>query len=104
MNNSDGTTRHFLTDAAIYGLGSAIAQAVSIVLLPLYTRCLSPADFGVMEIIERIGNIINICLMTGGVGQAAMAFYLQARDKSIVNGLRLPSRPCSSVALCFPVY
>ena len=76
------TERHFLTDAVIYGVGSALSQAVSILLLPLYTRYLSPADFGVMEIIERIGNIMNICLMTGGVSQAAMAFYLQANDKA----------------------
>lgn len=73
--------RHFLTDAMIYGLGTAITQAVSIVLLPLYTRHLSPADFGALEIIERVGTILNICLMTGGIGQAAMAFYLQAHDE-----------------------
>lgn len=85
--------RHFLTDAAIYGIGSALVQAVSIVLLPLYTRYLSPADFGVMEIIERVGNIVNICLMTGGVGQAAMAFYLQAKDQ------RERERVAMSVAL-----
>lgn len=74
--------RHFLIDAAIYGLGSALSQLVSVLLLPLYTHYLSPSDFGVMEIIERISNVMNICLMTGGVGQAAMAFYLQAEQKA----------------------
>ena len=51
-------------------------------MLPLYRAILSPSDFGVMEIIERISNIMNICLMTGGIGQAAMAFYLQAKESA----------------------
>ncbi len=74
-------TRHFLTDAAIYGMGGVLMQFVSVLLLPLYTRYLEPADYGVLEIIERVGHIINICLMTGGVRQACFAFYLQGDEQ-----------------------
>ncbi len=76
------TPRHFLTSAAIYGIGGVVVQLAGVVLLPLYTHCLSPSDYGVMEVIERIGQIINICLMTTGVRQAAFAFYLQATDEA----------------------
>lgn len=76
------TNRHFLTDAAIYGIGGVVIQLASVVLLPLYTHYLAPSDYGVMEVIERIGQIINICLMTSGVRQATFAFYLQATDRA----------------------
>jgi O-antigen/teichoic acid export membrane protein len=74
--------RHFLTDAMIYGIGGIVIQLASVALLPLYTRCLAPSDYGIMEVIERIGEIINICLMTSGVRQAAFAFYLQAGSRA----------------------
>ncbi|MEI8371255.1 MAG: oligosaccharide flippase family protein [Planctomycetota bacterium] len=74
--------RHFLTDAAIYGIGGVVIQLASVVLLPLYTHYLAPSDYGVMEVIERIGQIVNICLMTSGVRQATFAFYLQAADQA----------------------
>ena len=74
--------RHFLTDAAIYGIGGVVIQLASVVLLPLYTHYLTPSDYGVMEVIERIGQIINICLMAGGIRQATFAFYLQAADQA----------------------
>ncbi len=74
--------RHFLTDAVIYGIGGVVIQLASVVLLPLYTHYLAPSDYGVMEVIERIGQIINICLMAGGIRQATFAFYLQAADEA----------------------
>jgi len=74
--------RHFLTDAVIYGIGGVAIQLASVVLLPLYTHYLAPSDYGVMEVIERIGQIINICLMTSGVRQATFAFYLQAANQA----------------------
>ena len=57
-------------------------QLASVILLPLYTHYLAPSEYGVMEVIERIGQIINICLMMNGVRQAAIAFYLQAVDEA----------------------
>jgi len=73
--------RAFLTHAAIYGFGTLILQAGSIVLLPLYTRHLAPAEFGVLEIISRVGDILNICLMAGGIRMAALTFYNQSKDE-----------------------
>ncbi len=76
------TRRHFLTDAAIYGVGGIAMQLASIILLPLYTRFLDPSDYGVLNIIERVGHMTTVLLMSGGVRQASMAFYLQAKEDS----------------------
>ena len=36
----------------IYGIGMVLSKAVSFLMLPVYTRFLTPADYGVMELIE----------------------------------------------------
>jgi len=70
----------FLKNAVVYGLGSLLLQASGIVLLPLYTRYLVPADFGILEILERTGSVLTILLMVNGVRGAAFSFFCQARD------------------------
>lgn len=44
----------------IYGLGIVLTKAVSFVMLPIYTRFLTPADYGVMELIEMTLDVISI--------------------------------------------
>jgi len=70
--------RGFFKNAAIYGLGSIAMQATSAVLLPLYTHYLSPADYGVLEILERTGQIISLLLLGNGIQMATFSFYCQA--------------------------
>jgi O-antigen/teichoic acid export membrane protein len=72
----------FLWHAAVYGLGSLALQAASVILVPLYTRCLSPAEFGVLEIISRMGEVFNILLMANGIRLAAFTFYCQAESET----------------------
>ena len=44
----------------IYGLGMLMSKAVAFVMLPIYTRYLTPADYGVMELIEMTLDVIAI--------------------------------------------
>lgn len=74
------SNRSFLKHAAVYGFGSLLLQASGIVLLPLYTRYLAPADFGILEILERTGSILIVLLMANGISGAAFSFFCQARD------------------------
>jgi O-antigen/teichoic acid export membrane protein len=73
--------RAFLRHAAVYGAGNLLAQASGLVLLPLYTRHLSPAEYGVLEVIGRVGEVLVICLMARGLRQAIVVFYKQGRDE-----------------------
>lgn len=68
----------FLKNAVIYGLGGVAMQLASVVLLPLYTHYLSPADYGVLEILDRTGQIIVLLLLGNGVRMATFSFYCQA--------------------------
>lgn len=63
----------------VYGVGSLLLQAASIVLLPLYTRYLNPADFGILEILSRTGQVISTLLMANGIATATFTFYCQAK-------------------------
>jgi O-antigen/teichoic acid export membrane protein len=40
----------FFKDGVVYGLAGLFARSVSIITLPLYTRILSPTDFGVIDL------------------------------------------------------
>lgn len=71
--------RSFLKHAAIYGLGGLLMQAGGFVLLPLYTSCLTPSDYGVLEVLGRMAETIGTILMFGGFRQALLTFYQQSQ-------------------------
>ena len=75
------SSKSFLTHAAIYGLGAVALQMASVVLVPVYTRYFTPAQFGVLEILGRIGEVFNLCLLANGVRLAAFTFYCQAKGE-----------------------
>jgi O-antigen/teichoic acid export membrane protein len=77
MNSSQS----FLKHAAIYGLASMLTQAAGFVLLPLYTRYLTPSDYGVLEVLGRIAETAATVLLFGGLRQALFTFYQQAPDE-----------------------
>lgn len=70
----------FLKHAAVYALGDLLLMAAGFVLVPLYARWLSPAEFGTLEVLERAGEIAAICLLGRGLPLAALALYKQGRD------------------------
>jgi O-antigen/teichoic acid export membrane protein len=51
-----GVGKHTL----VYGLGMLIGRAVSFLMLPIYTRFLTPADYGVMALVELTLDFISI--------------------------------------------
>ncbi len=70
--------RSFLKHAAFYGLATFFVQAGGFVLLPIYLRCLSPYEYGVLEVVGRLAETVGTCLLFGGFRQALMTFYQQA--------------------------
>ena len=76
------SNRSFIKHAAIYGLAGLLMQAGGFVLLPLYTRYLSPSDYGVLEVLSRLAETVATCLMFGGLRQALLTFYQQSPDEA----------------------
>src|SRR3954466_14751606 len=73
--------RTFLRHAAVYGLGTLLIHAGSLVLLPIYLRCLSPAEYGILEVVNRLAETVGTCLLFAGFKQALFTFYQQATSE-----------------------
>ena len=48
--------------SAIYGLGSIILRVIGFALLPIYTRFLTPADYGILAVAGIVSSILGILL------------------------------------------
>jgi O-antigen/teichoic acid export membrane protein len=59
-------------------------QAMSILLLPLYTRFLTPADYGVLEVIYFLSSIVAIVLGLG-IADAMNRFYFDSEEQARRN-------------------
>jgi O-antigen/teichoic acid export membrane protein len=68
----------FLKHAVVYGLATLLVQAGGFILVPLYTKCLHPADYGVLEVLGRLAETVGTCLLFGGFRQALLTFYQQS--------------------------
>jgi O-antigen/teichoic acid export membrane protein len=65
----------------VYGAGVVASKMVSFIMLPVYTRFLTTADYGVLEL---LGTTIDVIGMIGGIGLAAGVFkhYAEASGKA----------------------
>ena len=54
--------RGFLQDASIYAVPTLLTRALGLILLPIYARYLSPAEYGVVEILTIAYVLLNLLL------------------------------------------
>jgi len=69
--------RGFARDAVVYATGIVIARLVSFLMLPIYTRYLTPADYGVLQVLQITIDVTAIAL-SAGLSTGVMRFYLKA--------------------------
>ena len=70
--------RRLLRTGAAYQLADAVAKVVALALLPVYTRYLTPADYGTAELVLTTIILVSIILRLG-LGEAFVRFhYLDA--------------------------
>ena len=65
--------------SAIYGLGGLVSRIIAVLLLPLYTSYLTPADYGRVETLVALTTVLTIVLR-GGISSAFFRFYFDAHD------------------------
>jgi O-antigen/teichoic acid export membrane protein len=65
--------------SAIYGLGSLVSRFIAVLLLPVYTRYLTPADYGLIETLIALSAILTV-LLAAGVKSAFFRFYFDEAD------------------------
>ena len=65
--------------SAIYGLGGLVSRILAVLLLPLYTRFLTPSDYGKVETLIALTTVIGIVLRMG-IHAAFFRFYFDSTD------------------------
>jgi len=70
-------TRHSL----IYGLAPVLSGIVSFIMLPIYTRNLTPADYGVLELISITTTLLSF-IVGVGIQAAVSRFYFDFQELS----------------------
>jgi O-antigen/teichoic acid export membrane protein len=55
-------------DGIIYGIGIVVSRAASLVMLPIYTRYLTPSDYGAAELLTTSIDVIGMIVGLGIIG------------------------------------
>jgi O-antigen/teichoic acid export membrane protein/glycosyltransferase involved in cell wall biosynthesis len=65
--------------SAIYGIGGLVSRVIAVLLLPIYTRYLTPADYGKIETLLALTTVMGLVLRAG-ITSAFFRFYFDADD------------------------
>jgi len=71
--------KELLRHSAIYGLGSIVARVLGVLLLPLYTRYLSPSDYGLIETLIALSAVLT-ALVAQAMKSAFFRFYFDSTE------------------------
>ena len=66
--------KNLLKHSSIYGSANLLQKGIGFIMIPLYTHYLSPADYGVLELMDLTINVITM-LIGMGLGSAIIRFY-----------------------------
>lgn len=66
--------RDLLKHSSVYAVGQILTRMASILLLPLYTHCLTPADYGITAILDLTTAILAL-VIGGGMVTAVTRFH-----------------------------
>jgi len=81
MTGLGGQITRLAQHSAIYGLGGLVSRFVALLLLPLYTRYLTPADYGAVETLVALAAILATILRLG-IASAFFRFYFDSTDSA----------------------
>ena len=73
-------------NSLIYGLGTALRNVTSLIMLPIYTSYLSPSDYGAVELLTMALNFISL-IMGMRLAQAMFRFYSLESDENKKNSI-----------------
>jgi O-antigen/teichoic acid export membrane protein len=74
-----GYLRRLATTGAAYTAASILSKVIAVALLPLYTRYLSPADYGTAEVLFAAVVAASIVIRLGVI-EAVLRFYYKAGE------------------------
>jgi O-antigen/teichoic acid export membrane protein len=79
MNKPDSNASRLIKHSTIYAIGNISRQLIGFVMLPVYTRYLSPADYGVIGLLTFAVSLLE-GVFGARLGQAMPKFYFERED------------------------
>ena len=80
MSSLGGQLKRLGKHSVIYGLGGLVSRILAVILLPLYTRYLTPSDYGKVETLIALTTVVGIAL-SAGIGSAFFRFYFDSKER-----------------------
>lgn len=79
--SSEASTRpSFLRTFLVYGTGEAIRRIAGLLLFPIYTRLLTPHDYGILSLVGACGSL-SLTLLGMGIPTSIFRFYMRAEGE-----------------------
>jgi len=72
-------------DSLIYGFGEILAKGTSFLLLPIYTRIFSPADYGTIEMLTVLSSFLTAFLVMGMDSAQSFFFFKEKKMGKIAQ-------------------
>ena len=72
--------KELVRHSAVYGFGSIVARVLGVLLLPLYTRYLTPRDYGLIETLVALSAVLT-ALVAQAMKSAFFRFYFDSEDE-----------------------
>ncbi|RAZ51788.1 lipopolysaccharide biosynthesis protein [Campylobacter hyointestinalis] len=70
--------KEFFKNSLIYIVGTIVTRGIGILLVPIYTRYLSPSDYGIIDLFTIVASIINLTIALE-ISQAIARYYQDAK-------------------------
>jgi O-antigen/teichoic acid export membrane protein len=66
-------------DTLVYGLGVVLSRVVSVLMLPIYTQFLTPADYGTLQLLQMTTDVAFV-LFAAGTTAGVLRYYFKAES------------------------
>lgn len=66
--------KSILKHTSIYGITRILSRSAGFIMIPIYTRCLTPSDYGTVELLDLLLNLIGLMTATS-ISNAVFKYY-----------------------------
>jgi len=91
----------FFRNSAVYGIAGILSRGINVILVPIYTRYLSPHDYGALDILIVFATLANY-VVAMEISQGVARFYSEAKDKK--NKAEFASTALWFAALAYTIF
>ena len=66
-------------DTVVYGISNVVSRFIGFLLIPIFTRLFSPAEYGIIGLVKVFSSIVSVVLIMG-IPSAVIRYYYDSAD------------------------